>query len=618
MVLRTLPDVLVDQIAAGEVVERPASALKELVENALDADATQIDIDISAGGKKHLIVSDNGCAMDADDLCLATQRHATSKLPSDDLVHITTLGFRGEALPSIASVSRFSLASRKHDAPAGFELVIEGGDARPVKPCAMSPGTRAQVRDLFYAIPARLKFLKADRTEQNAILDTVKRLAMAHPHVAFTLTSETRTLLRVRPAQGDLLARNTSRLTDILGRDFVENAVPVAAEREAVALSGMIALPTFNRGTSIFQYLFVNGRPVKDKALLGAVRAAYADFLPRDRYPVLALFLTLAPDAVDVNVHPAKAEVRFREPGHVRGLIVATLRDALAAHGHRAATTISQYALGKMQAGITARSHSAPAQPTMLRRNSAFIERPAVAREHQAEAGFADVFEAPTPAYTNAADVSESARADVLTDMDAQVTEDDMPLGYARAQLHENYIVAQTVDGIVLVDQHAAHERLVYERLKGHLNTGQIARQALLVPDVVDLTSGEVAQLMDRASELEEYGLVLEPFGEGAVLVREIPAVLAGKSTQSLVRDLVDDLHDVRDPESLKEKVLAVYATKACHGSIRSGRRLNADEMNALLRQMEETPHSGQCNHGRPTYVKLSLVDIERLFGRRA
>ncbi|MEM9879085.1 MAG: DNA mismatch repair endonuclease MutL [Pseudomonadota bacterium] len=618
MVLRTLPDVLVDQIAAGEVVERPASALKELVENALDAGATQIDIDIAAGGKKHLIVSDNGCAMDADDLCLATQRHATSKLPSDDLVHITTLGFRGEALPSIASVSRFSLASRKHDAPAGFELVIEGGDARPVKPCAMSPGTRAQVRDLFYAIPARLKFLKADRTEQNAILDTVKRLAMAHPHVAFTLTSETRTLLRVRPAQGDLLARNTSRLTDILGRDFVENAVPVAAEREAVALSGMIALPTFNRGTSIFQYLFVNGRPVKDKALLGAVRAAYADFLPRDRYPVLALFLTLAPDAVDVNVHPAKAEVRFREPGHVRGLIVATLRDALAAHGHRAATTISQYALGKMQAGITAQSPSGPAQPTMLHRNSVFIERPVEAREHSAEAGFGDVFEASAPAYTNPADASESTRADVLTDTDAQVTEDDMPLGYARAQLHENYIVAQTVDGIVLVDQHAAHERLVYERLKGHLDAGQIARQALLVPDVVDLTSGEVAQLMDRAGELEEYGLILEPFGEGAVLVREVPAVLAGQSTQSLVRDLVDDLHDVRDPESLKEKVLAVYATKACHGSIRSGRRLNADEMNALLRQMEETPHSGQCNHGRPTYVKLSLVDIERLFGRRA
>lgn len=600
MTLRRLPDVLVNQIAAGEVVERPASALKELAENALDAGATQIDIDIAAGGKKHIIITDNGAGMMPGDLELATQRHATSKLPTDDLVHINTLGFRGEALPSIASVSRFKIASRPAGADSGFELAINGGAAEALRPASMPHGTRVEVRDLFYATPARLKFLKADRTEQTAILDVIKRLAMAHPGTAFTLTTDGRTLLRTRPAQGDFLEQSQDRLSAILGRDFAENAIPIKAEREDMSLAGMIALPTYNRGTAAFQYIFVNGRPVRDKSLLGAVRGAYADFLARDRYPVLALFLTIAPDAVDVNVHPAKSEVRFRDPGHVRGLIVATLRDALGAAGHRASTTVSHYALGKMQGGAP----EASLQSSMLRRQTTFIPRPSASQPAAAEFGFQE----PTSTFLDPAAAPEPV---------GDVSDPDAPLGQARAQLHETYIIAQTADGIVLIDQHAAHERLVYERLKGHMEAGGIPRQALLMPEVVDLDASEAADLLSRCDALEEFGLAIEPFGESAVLVREVPAALAQSDIQALVRDLVDDLHEAGDPHSLKERVLEVCATQACHGSVRAGRRLSVEEMNALLRQMEETPHSGQCNHGRPTYVKLGLADIERLFGRR-
>lgn len=605
MTLRKLPDVLVNQIAAGEVVERPASALKELAENALDAGATQIDIDIAAGGKKHIIITDNGRGMTPDELQLATQRHATSKLPTDDLVHINTLGFRGEALPSIASVSRFKIASRPLGAQAGFELPIDGGAVGALRPISMPRGTRVEVRDLFYATPARLKFLKADRTEQTALVDVIKRLAMAHPAAAFTLTTDGRTLLRTRPAQGDLLEQSQDRLSAILGRDFADNAIPISAEREEMSLTGMIGLPTYNRGTAAFQYIFVNGRPVRDKSLLGAVRGAYADFLARDRFPVLALFLTIAPEAVDVNVHPAKAEVRFRDPGHVRGLIVATLRDALGAAGHRASTTISSYALGKMQ------PPSVPVNP-----QSSFLRghTPAMPARSALPLGagpHAFGVAEPQPDYHPPA-------GQLAEGQPAPLPDPDSPLGQARAQLHETYIIAQTADGIVLIDQHAAHERLVYERLKGHLEADGIPRQALLMPEVVDLDAAEAAELLARAEAMAGYGLVLEPFGESAVLVREVPAVLAKADIQALVRDLVDDLHEAGDPHSLKERVLEVCATQACHGSVRAGRRLNVDEMNALLRQMEETPHSGQCNHGRPTYVKLGLNDIERLFGRRS
>lgn len=602
MTLRRLPDVLVNQIAAGEVVERPASALKELAENAIDAGATQIDIDIAAGGKSHIIITDNGSGMTGPELELAAQRHATSKLPTDDLVHINTLGFRGEALPSIASVSRFKIASRPRGAETGFELAIKGGVSEPLKPSSMPQGTRVDVRDLFYSTPARLKFLKADRTEQTAIVDMLKRLAMAHPATAFTLTTEGRTLLRTRHAQGDFLEQSRDRLSAILGRDFADNAIPIHAEREEMSLRGMIAVPTYNRGTAAFQYLFVNGRPVRDKALLGAIRGAYADFLARDRFPVLALFLTIAPEAVDVNVHPAKAEVRFRDAGHVRGLIVATLRDALGAAGHRASTTIGNYALGKMQ------TYDAPSNPqgTLLRPQMPTMQR-AIYPPREMEAGGVSEGD---QSFRHMPEQAAPPQTTIAADPDA-------PLGQARAQLHETYIIAQTADGLVLVDQHAAHERLVYERLKSHMESGGIPRQSLLMPEVVDLDAGEASDLLSRAEALEAFGLVIEPFGEAAILVREVPAVLAKSDIQALVRDLVDDLHEAGDPHSLKERVLEVCATQACHGSVRAGRRLTVDEMNALLRQMEDTPHSGQCNHGRPTYVKLGLADIERLFGRR-
>lgn len=595
MALRKLPDVLVNQIAAGEVVERPASALKELVENAIDAGASQIEVVLVSGGTKQILVRDNGSGMSADELLLATQRHATSKLPDDDLVDIRTLGFRGEALPSIASVSRFSIASRKRGAD-GFRLNIDAGNAGAPTPCAMQPGTEVDVRDLFYSTPARLKFLKTERTEQSAAVDVVRRLAMAHPEIVFTVKTDGRTLFQARETQGDLLEQTHARLGAILGRDFTDNAIPIRAEREEMTLTGMIAVPTYNRGTAAYQYLFVNGRPVRDKALLGAVRGAYADFLARDRFPVLALFLAVAPEAVDVNVHPAKAEVRFRDGGHVRGLIVSTLRDALSAAGHRASTTISQYALGRMEL----QGHAPQARLNLSRPipSPSYIE-PAVAAPNAAYRAQVPPLDTPPPAAP-------------LPPEDV-----DAPLGQARAQLHETYILAQTVDGLVLVDQHAAHERLVYERLKDHLTSGGVPRQALLMPEIVELPDGSAAGLAALADDFAHYGLVLEAFGENAILVREVPALLAKADVQSLVRDLADDLSETGSATSLKEQVLEVYATMACHGSVRAGRRLSVEEMNALLRQMEATPHSGQCNHGRPTYVKLALPDIEKLFGRR-
>ncbi|MEM7569975.1 MAG: DNA mismatch repair endonuclease MutL [Pseudomonadota bacterium] len=597
--LRKLPDVLVNQIAAGEVVERPASALKELVENAIDAGASHIDVLLEGGGAKRIFVRDDGCGLTPDELALATERHATSKLPDDDLVDIRALGFRGEALPSIASVSRFSMASRPAGAE-GFRIDIDAGQKSAPKPCAIQPGTEVDVRDLFYSTPARLKFLKTERTEQSAAVDVVRRLAMAHPEVVFTVKTPERTLFQALETQGDLLEQTHARLGAILGRDFTENAIPIQAERESMSLTGMIAVPTYNRGTAAYQYLFVNGRPVKDKALLGAVRGAYADFLARDRFPVLALFLASAPEAVDVNVHPAKAEVRFRDAGHVRGLIVSTLRDALGAAGHRASTTISSYALGKMQPSEAPNPQTSFALPRAQRP----ISYRADAAETPSIAAAQRAYRVQVPPPLEAA--SEAAEQAF-----------DGPLGQARAQLHETYILAQTPDGMILVDQHAAHERLVYERLKGHLDDGGVPRQALLMPEIVELPDGVAGALVQQSEAFAHYGLVLEAFGEDAVLVREVPALLAKADVPKLVRDLADDLAENGAATSLKEQVLEVYATMACHGSIRSGRRLTLEEMNALLRQMEDTPHSGQCNHGRPTYVKLALPDIERLFGRR-
>jgi len=603
--LRRLPSTLVNRIAAGEVVERPASAVKELVENAIDAGARRINVTLKEGGRTFIAVVDDGVGMSPAELALAVERHCTSKLPGDDLADIRTLGFRGEALPSIASVSRFTITSRPAGADTAWSLEIEGGAKGEPKPAAHPAGTRVEVRDLFFATPARLKFLKEPRTESSHVADALRRLAMAHPEVSFRLESEERTLIDLPAASPSLLekadAARLERLSAIMGREFGENTVAIDATREGFRLTGFAGLPTLNRPTGQHQYLFVNGRPVRDKLLAGAVRGAYQDFLARDRHPMVALFLEAPTELVDVNVHPAKTEVRFRDAGIVRGLIVGALRTALSAAGHRASTTVSDAALGAF------RPHTGFATPLPMgyRGGSGFTSMPRGLAEAAAQ------FMAPL-AVPSARVESEAA-----TVVDGNGEAPYYPLGVARAQLHETYIVAQTDQGVVIVDQHAAHERLVHERLKNQLDAEGVKRQALLLPEVVDVGEDGARRLAARQSELAEMGLVLEPFGLGAVVVRETPAVLGELDIQGLVRDLADELAEMGDHLSLKEKVEEVCGTLACHTSVRAGRRLTVEEMNALLRQMEATPHSGQCNHGRPTYVELKLADIERLFGRR-
>ena len=601
--IRRLSPETVNRIAAGEVVERPASVVKELVENALDAGARQVDIHAEKGGLARLTVTDDGEGMDEERLALCVERHATSKLPvgtdgEDDLLNIDTMGFRGEALPSIGSIARLSITTQAQGTTDAFVLSVEGGrhsDIKPAPPMGLG-GTRIDVRDVFYATPARLKFMKSERAEGNAIADTVRRLALSRPDVGFTLTLDGRSRLALAAERGDDARR--LRLSAIIGKDFGENALEIDQEREGVRITGLASLPTFNRGSAQHQYLFVNGRPVRDKLLGGAVRGAYQDFLARDRHPVVALFVDLPGGQVDVNVHPAKAEVRFRDPGLVRGLIVGSLRHALAAAGHRASTNVAGYALGRArpegavyQAPHTLMATWGSARPpetgTLVQDRSARVEGD----------------------FTQPADFAAPGTDTVPIEY--------YPLGMARAQLHETYVVAQTQDGMVIVDQHAAHERLVYERMKTMLASTGVSKQALLVPEIVDLDAAEAERVLSRADELAELGLVVEGFGESSIVVREVPALLGKLNVQGLLRDLADDLAEYDAALSLKEKLEEVVGTMACHGSVRAGRRLTGEEMNALLREMEATPHSGQCNHGRPTYVELKLADIERLFGRR-
>jgi DNA mismatch repair protein MutL len=590
MKLRRLPEEIVNRIAAGEVVERPASAVKELVENAIDAGATRIGIAIGGGGRELISVSDNGKGMTPEELSLCIERHATSKLDDNDLFNISSLGFRGEALPSIGSVSRLTITSRTADAKDGaWMIAVTGGAISPPQPAAGSAGTIAEVRDLFYATPARLKFLKSEQAEQGAITDMVKRLAMAQPQISFSLTHNGRRTLDLSGEQGDLPHARTARLRAIMGRDFGENSIAVDALREGIHLTGRAGLPTYHRGTAQMQYLFVNGRPVRDKLLHGAVRGAYQDFLARDRHPVVALFLTIDPHQVDVNVHPAKAEVRFRDSAIIRGLIVSALRHALAGAGHRSSTTASLAALGAMRPG------GLP------------LSRPA-----QGQIDAAMQFQAPDQGFG----FSEPSARFEMPDFSRQPVT-DYPLGVARGQLHSTYIIAQTETGIVIVDQHAAHERLVLERMKQHLQNGRAPGQMLLLPEVLEMDEDAVAALVERAEELAAFGLVLEPFGPGAVMVRETPALLGECDIAGLLHDLADDIAEWGATHSLKERLEDVCASMACHGSVRAGRQLTGSEMNALLREMEVTPHSGQCNHGRPTYVELKLADIEKLFGRR-
>ena len=594
--IKLLDEAAINRIAAGEVVERPASAVKELVENALDAGAKRITVDYAAGGKVLIRVTDDGCGMTADDLPLAVARHATSKIDGSDLLNIRSFGFRGEALASLGSVGRLTLTSRAAGAE-GASLTVNGGRMGPVRPAGAVQGTVVELRDLFYATPARLKFLRTDRAEAGAISDVLRRLAMAEPQVGFALNEVTegeapRSLLRLDPENGDFFDALQRRLTRMLGADFTDNALRIDVEREGLRLSGYAALPTYSRGSSVQQFVFVNGRAVLDRLLLGALRVAYLDVLSRDRYPAAVLNLICDPERVDVNVHPAKSEVRFRDPEAARSLIITGLRTALTGAGHRASSTVAGATLAALrpetQGPDQARIYQMD-RPSGISLSRAFAL--------QAPSGFA---EAPAPYEAQPA---------------AQDT--TFPLGAARAQVHENYIIAQTQTGIVIVDQHAAHERLVYERLKRQRDETGIKAQALLIPEIIELGADDAARLLAIADDLAALGLTIEPFGGHAIAVRETPAVLGNVSARALVQDVLDELADQGDSPSLLAKMDAILSRMACHGSIRSGRQMRAEEMNALLREMEDTPLSGQCNHGRPTYVELKLSDIERLFGRR-
>lgn len=628
MPIRRLSPETVNRIAAGEVVERPASAIKELVENALDAGGRNIEIQADGGGLSRILIADDGKGIPKDELPLAIERHATSKLEPDDagdvdLLRIHTLGFRGEALPSIGSVARLSITTRSRDETDAWAITVEGGETRPLAPAPFPGphGARVEVRDLFYATPARLKFMKSERSEAMAISEEIKRQAMAHEAVAFTLSLDGKVTLRL-PAEHPGDEGRLKRLSALLGRDFEANALLIDQERDGVRLSGYAGLPTYSRGNAAHQYLFVNGRPVKDRLLQGALRGAYADFLARDRHPAAVLFLDIDPLYVDVNVHPAKAEVRFRDPALVRGLIVGALRHALHAAGHRASTTVAADALSGFQphTGVT---HSGEWRGTSAEGWSGWAGWNAPASQTaQVLPGLNERSARVEPSWDGPSWPSQPAQnRDLATGHSPLATPPqdplDYPLGAARGQLHANYIVAQTRDGLVIVDQHAAHERLVYERMKAQMAEGAVTRQALLTPEVVDLDPAEAERVAGRAEELAEMGLIVEAFGAGAVLVRETPAMLGDTDVQGLIRDIADDLSEHGQALSLKERLAAICGTMACHGSVRSGRILSAPEMNALLRQMEATPHSGQCNHGRPTYVELKLHDLENLFGRR-
>jgi DNA mismatch repair protein MutL len=606
MPVRQLSEAVVNRIAAGEVVERPASVVKELVENALDAGARRVEIVTDGGGRRLIRVTDDGEGMRRPDLALAVERHATSKLPDDDLVSIQTLGFRGEALPSIGAAARLLISTRHADEPHGWAIEVDAGNKSEVKPAALGKGTRVEVRDLFYATPARLKFLKSDRSEAEAVREVVRRLAMSRPDVAFTLAEEERSPLQFAAALPGTAGR-LARLGDVLGADFRANAIAITAEREDVKIEGFAGLPTLTRANSLGQYLFVNERPVRDKLLVGAVRVAYADYLPRDRHPLLALFVSLPAQEVDINVHPAKAEVRFRNAGLVRALIVHALKTALARDAARAATTGGAATIEAFRAG----SQSRGAGDAWLR-SGAPGRYPSRAFA-PAHGGFAASAQAAFAVGAPAADLPADRVSRGAGDSEPL----DHPLGAARAQVHGTFIVAQTRDGLVVVDQHAAHERIVYERLKAAIEKSGVARQILLIPEIVELDEADVERLVARANELSRFGLVIEGFGPGAIALRETPALLGEIDGAGLVRDLAEHIGEWDETLPLERRLMQIASSMACHGSVRAGRRLKPEEMNALLREMETTPNSGQCNHGRPTYVELKLADIERLFGRR-
>ncbi len=599
MRLRKLPESLINRIAAGEVVERPASVVKELIENAIDADASEIVISIRSAGQTFISVTDNGHGMTKEELSLAIQRHATSKLISNDLGLIDTLGFRGEALPSIGAVSRLKLTSSLTDHKEAWQIEVEGGKILNTKLAALSNGTCVEVRDLFFATPARLKFLKSERTEKSRIQDVINRLAMAYPRITFLLTDCGKKLIDLKVSTNSFPSCRLSRLAAIMGKDFEKNSLPIDAEREGYQMTGYAGLPTLNRRNAAMQFLFVNGRPVRDKLILGATRGAYRDVLAQNRYPILVLFIETPQRMVDINVHPAKSEVRFRDEGIVRGLIVSGLRHALAEAGHRSSTTVSNLALGSMQPGYPQHSSHYPEKP--------FLSSVHAYQDNK------DFAQQKTLMGLNVPLQSNDVKYDEIIEQSLQ----DYPLGVARAQLHCTYIVAQTSDGVAIIDQHAAHERLVQEKIKESMGKGGVPTQGLLIPEVVELKSNARDCLLSREKELKNFGLAIEAFGQGAILVRETPAILGELNISGLIHDLADDLSELGESIALEERVGDVCATMACHSSVRAGRPLKSEEMNSLLRQMEKTPFSGQCSHGRPTYIELKLADIEKLFGRR-
>jgi DNA mismatch repair protein MutL len=624
MPIRQLSETMINQIAAGEVIERPASVVKELVENALDAGASRVEIVTAGGGLNLIRVTDDGSGIAEPELALAIARHCTSKL-SDNIHDIRSLGFRGEALPSIGSVARLSIRSRTASGDSAAEIGIDGGRVSPVKPAAANRGTTVEVRDLFFATPARLKFMKGERAESSATSDVVKRIAIAFPAVRFTLAGSDRSTLEL-PATGDTPEGRLARVAQVMGKDFPDNAIAIDAMRDGVHLAGHVSIPSYTRANALQQYAYVNGRPVRDKLIAGAIRGAFADVLPRDRHAVTVLFLSLDPSTVDVNVHPAKADVRFRDPGLVRGLIVGAIREALAGAGIRAATTGAAGMMAAFRPGAAPYSHPGPANghrgyDAAYRASGSNGFDPTRSPQRPLDMGYGEARSLANGFAENeqvAFDTGPLASADIRAGM-AEPAEAllGMVLGAARAQVHENYIVAQTRDSLVIVDQHAAHERLVYEALKNALHSRAVPSQMLLLPEIVDLPEEDAERLAMHSDTLAKFGLGLERFGPGAVAVRETPSMLGETNVQQLVRDLADEIADNDTVETLKERLDRIAATMACHGSVRSGRLLKAEEMNALLRQMEATPGSGTCNHGRPTYIELKLADIERLFGRR-
>ena len=608
-VIKQLDEAAINRIAAGEVIERPSSAVKELIENSIDAGATSILVDVADGGKTLIRVTDDGCGMTPADLPLAVSRHATSKLNSNDLFNISTFGFRGEALPSLGAVSRLNIKTKGMETDAA-ELTVDAGIISKIKPIALNQGAVIELRDLFYATPARLKFLRTDRTELQEINKIVKSLSIAYPYISFKLRdishNKDRLLFDTASETGANDTALKKRISRVLDPSFVENSCVIKAERENFKLSGYAALPTFSRGSTNLQHIFINQRPVKDKILIGAVKAAYSDFLAKDRYPAVVLFLECDPHFVDANVHPSKLEVRFREPGLVRGLVISAIRHALAEAGHRASSTIAGTALGAIKVNNSFPSSVYQREPNKnsfrnLAPDSIFKR---VEPDQIDSFGNQQFEELKTPTGSLANNDSE----DQLSSQ--------FPLGAARGQVHENYIIAQTEDSVVIVDQHAAHERLVYEKLKKQMAASSVARQVLLIPEIIELSSSDITTLITAKAQLFKSGLVLEEFGDNAIIVHETPALLGDFNVKSLILDIMDELSNSGNSKKLEEEITSILSRTACHGSIRSGRRLNQEEMNALLREMEVTPYSGQCNHGRPTYIELKLKDIERLFGR--